>query len=200
MDLLNTTFRLRTHAIPVLAALCLAGGCAGTATVPSETLDPLTGATIGRAEVPLRFYEEQSGRAAYARNYVYLGPLWVNKSGDYRYYLWLGIWSTHVESVDNARRRDAFESVTIIADGEPLSLDVGGWTHSVIGASRDVYTRPVASALDAYYPVTLDQIRLLAEATDIRIRSAGVTGGSFERWDGDRGANDALREFVRRAN
>ena len=84
--------------------------------------------------------------------------------GSYRYYLWIGAWSTHASLRDDTKRRDALASVTIIADGEPLSFEIGSWTHDGVGVSTAIYDKPVATAIDAYYPVTLDQVRLLAEA------------------------------------
>ena len=106
----------------------------------------------------------------------------INSGGSYRYYLWLGIWST-VQDVDERERRDRFESIVLFADGEPLVLDVAGWTPEPIGASEPVYVRPVASAADAYYAVTVDQIRLIAKAKDLQLITSGTTRQSFELWD-----------------
>lgn len=52
------------------------------------------------------------------------------------------------------RSRDGFETIVIFADGEPLPLEVAGWTVAAIGASEPVNLKPVASAADAYYYVS----------------------------------------------
>ena len=182
----------------VVALLGLLNGCAASRVSLEPTLDPLTGVTFGRSAKPVVFYRDNSGQAAYARDYVYLGPIWVNRVGDYQYYLWLGLWSTHGGSIDDTQRRDEFARVTIIADGEPLSLEVAGWTPSDIGTSTDVYAKPVASAVDAYYPVTLDQIRFLSEASDIRIDAVAGGNDSYTLWDGANNGGRSLRRFVQR--
>ena len=52
--------------------------------------------------------------------------------------------------------RDDLESIVIFADGEPLLFELSGWTPDTIGASEPVYVKPMASAADAYYQVTMD--------------------------------------------
>ena len=193
------TYRIESVAghIALLLLMLLVGACSGMGTTPDTRLDPETGATIQRAAVPIRFFRDNSGRAAYARDFVYLGPLSVNRMGSYRHYVWLGVWSTHADSVDATTRRDELETITIIADGEPLALEVAGWTPGTIGVSAPVYKRPVASAIDAYYLVTLDQIRLISEARDVSIQTAAGESGRYEVWaSGERGA-EAMRQFVR---
>jgi hypothetical protein len=141
------------------------------------------------------FYRDVSGRAAYARDYVHVAPLEVNRSGAYRYYLWLGIWNT-MEDARSDQSRDGFESIVVFADGEPLPLEIAGWTATAIGASEPVYLKPVASAADAYYEVTLDQLRLISEAKDVRLQSTGKRRGSYEPWDDQKSAKAGLIEFL----
>ena len=128
-----------------------------------EFLDPETSATVSFTDTPVILFLDRSGRAAFSRDFVNVGPIQVNQMGRERYYLWLGIWST-IELTRDARRSAGFELVTIYADGEPMLLDLAGWTPDAIGASRSIYTRPVSSALEAYYEVSIDQIRVLSAA------------------------------------
>lgn len=158
-------------------------------------LDPLTAVTITYSDVPLVFYRDNSGRAAFARNYVHLAPLEVNRTGGFRYYLWLGIWNT-MQSGNTGESRDGFESVVIYADGEPLPLALSGWTAEAIGASEPIYLRPVSSAADAYYEVTVDQLRLIAASNDIRIQSTGPRPQSYELWDEQKSAKASLIKFL----
>jgi hypothetical protein len=176
----------------------LASGCGQSSQVIRESMDPMTAATVSASSVPLIFYNDNSAYAAHSRNYVYVGPVSINNMGQYRYYLWFGIWGT-IPSTPPAAERDGFEAVTIFADGEPLQLSLAGWGANAIGASRPVYNKPVASAADAYYEVTLDQIRLIAEARDLRILTTGSAAYSFELWDGQGSAYNALHAFVERS-
>lgn len=199
MAVLTQPGKTAAGTIALLLAMLLTSACGGMGTTPDSRLDPETGATIDRAAVPIKFFQDNSGRAAYARDFIYLGPLAVNRMGSYHYYLWLGVWSTHADSVDTTKRHDELEAITIIADGEPLALEVAGWTLGTIGSSAPVYDRPVATAIDAYYVVTLDQIRLLAEASDISIQVAPGEAGNYEVWTNGARGMEALRKFVRQA-
>ncbi len=97
---------------------------------------------------------------------------------------------------DIMEHRDGFESIVIFADGEPLPLELSGWTPNAIGTSEPTYLKPVASSTDAYYQVTVDQIRLIAEATDIRLQTSGSFPREFGLWDDQRSAKDCLAEFL----
>ena len=160
-----------------------------------DQLDPVTSVTISYCQTPMVFYRDVSGRAAYARDFVHLAPLEVNRGGDFRYYLWLGIWNT-MEDPRADQSRDGFESIVIFADGEPLPLEIAGWTVAAIGASKPVYLKPVASAADAYYAVTVDQLRLIAEARDVRLKTTGSRNESYEPWDNQKSARKSLTEFL----
>jgi hypothetical protein len=179
-----------------LLALLAVAGCASSTSSINDYLDPLTAVTVSYAKVPLVMYRDVSGHAAYARDYVHAGPIQVNRAGSFRYYLWVGIWST-LQDVDMFERRDGFESIVIFADGEPLQLDIAGWTADAIGASEAAYQKPVASAADAYYEVTMDQIRLLGEASNVQLRTTGSKPESYEPWDDQRSAKNSIAAFVR---
>ncbi len=182
----------------LLTAVVLASfiGCSSTDSMPTQKLDPLTAVTITFAKSPLVFYHDQSGRAAYARDYIHMAPLEVNRGGTYRYFIWLGIWNTQQDS-QTGGPRDGFESIIVLADGEPKVLELSGWTAASVGASEPIYLKPVASSSDAYYEVTADYLRLLAESTEIQVRSSGSRGASYEPWDNQERALISLRDFVR---
>lgn len=181
----------------LLAAVLLAA-CASPGVAVHERLDPQTAVTVAFNNTPLVLYRDSPSQAAFARNYVYLGPIEVNQSGTYRYYLWLGIWNT-MQTTSPSEHPDGFESIVLFADGEPLSLDISGWTPEAIGTSEPVYVKPVGGAADAYYRVTADQIRLLAEANDIRLQTSGSPVREFHLWDAQKSARNELAEFLQRA-
>lgn len=184
-------------AVRRLPALILVFGlvaCATSSRLTNEFLDPLTGVTVTSNDTPLVLYRDNPSRAAYARNYVHLGPIQVNRSGNYQYYLWVGVWNTMQTNTN--KHRDGFDSITVFADGEPLSLKLAGWTPEAIGTSVPVYLKPVASATDAYYQVTVDQIRVIAEASDIRIRTTGTSPKEYQLWDSQRAARKSLEAFL----
>jgi hypothetical protein len=177
-------------------ALALLIGCSSTGSLTNQKLDPLTAVTITYSKSPLIFYRDQSGRAAHARDYIHMAPLEVNRGGMYRYFVWLGIWNTQQDS-QTGGPRDGFESIVVIADGEPMVMELSGWTAASVGASEPIYLKPVASASDAYYEVTADYLRVLAESSEIRIQSSDARGTSYEPWDNQERALTSLREFLR---
>jgi len=181
----------------IFAALLAA--CAGSTPVVQETLDPGSGVTVLRSTAPMIFFRDNSSYAAHARDYIYLGPIEVNEMGTRSHYLWLGIWSTMRDDERLADDRIGFDNVILFVDGEPFPLELAGWTLDSIGVTEPVYVKPVASAADAYYYVTLDQIRLLAAAQRIELRVGSARPMHYELWDQQGPAREALIEFGRRA-
>jgi len=49
-------------------------------------------------------------------------------------------------------------------------------------------------------PATMDQIRVIAEASDIRLRTGGPRAESYEPWDNLSQGLSGIREFVRSLN
>jgi len=182
-----------------LIAVAILIGCASPSPVINDKLDPLTGVTVTFNNTPLVLYRDNPSLAAFARNYVHLGPLQVNRSGANQYFLWVGIWNT-MQTATLAEHRDGFESIVLYADGEPLSLELSGWTPAAIGASEPVYLKPVATSADAYYRVTADQIRLIAESRDIRLRTTGTLPKEYELWNDQKSARSDLTEFLGRVS
>lgn len=180
----------------IVAVLSL-HACAAPSHSVNDGLDPLTGVTVTYSNTPMVLYRDNPSHAAYARNYVHLGPLEVNKSGIHKYFLWLGIWST-LQTGGLTEQRAGFDSIVLLVDGEPLLLDVAGWTPEAIGTSAPVYPKPVAASLDAYYRVTADQIRLIADARDLQLRTTGPSPSEFGLWSEQRAAKRDMREFLDR--
>ena len=77
-----------------------------------------------------------------------------------------------------------------------MQLELAGWTPAAIGASRNPYLKPVASAADAYYEVTIDQIRLMAGASNLRLLTSGSQAAGFEPWNSQSAAYLALNRFL----
>ena len=181
----------------LILVMLLCAACVSTSTLVEEKLDMGTGVTVTHATAPIVLYHDNSSYAAHARDYVYLGPVEINRMGDYSYYLWLGIWST-ISDAERSFQRDGFDSVTLYADGEPLQLELVGWTLESIGVSEPVYVKPVASAADAYYRVTIDQIRLIANAREIELHAGTAPVRVYLMWDRQGSAHASMREFVDR--
>jgi hypothetical protein len=66
----------------------------------------------------------------------------------------------------------------------------------LFGAGEPIYTKPVATAADAFYEVSIDQVRPLAEASDIRLRTTGASPASYELWDTRQSVKGSIRAFL----
>lgn len=179
-----------------LAATLVIAACSSGPLV-ADRLDELTGVTVTHATRPVVLYRDRSAQAAFARDFVYLGPIEVNNMGRRQYYLWLGAWTT-TDSLESATEIGDFETIVIYADGEPLSLDVAGFTPESIGVSAPVYLKPVASTRDAYFRVTADQIRVMAEARELELRTSSLRPYLYRLWDGADSGAPGLQAFLRR--
>lgn len=175
--------------------LAILVGCASSPQRPREILDAQTSVMITYSSTSMLLYRDVPAHAAHAKNMVSLGPLQVNQSGHYRYFLWLGIWNTNYKASE-AGGRDGFDSIILFVDGEPLALEISGWTPSAIGASAPVYPQPVASALNAFYEVTADQIRFIAESNELSLLTSGFTTLPYEQWDEQLSAKQGFRTFL----
>lgn len=175
-------------------AAVLAGACASNSELVLSKLDPKTSVTITYNESPLVFFRTLSAGEKLDNEHLYIGPVEVNRSGDYRYYLWLATWGS-MDAKERHRRHDRFETIDVVADGEPVTLEISGSSMRAIGASEPIYKKPVAWATEAYYDLTLDQLRLIAEATDLRVQYSS-TRETFEPWDDQVSSKAGLIEFL----
>lgn len=191
---------MRTFFITLLSccAVVLLSGCSSTGAHVDQRLDPRTGVTVRWAREPVILYLDNSAYGAHARKYVSMGPIEVNRMGSYSYYLWFGVWNTVRDTERLIQGRDGFESVVLFVDGTPLPLDLAGWTLDTIGLSEPTYVQPVAGAADAYYTVTLDQIRMIALSRDIELHTGAGPLATYVPWDGVNAAADTFGAFTLR--
>jgi hypothetical protein len=190
--MVNSAKHSANYILGLIATMCVAA-CGSSTPLVQDWLDPMTGVTITHAEAPIVLYRDGSSRAAFARDFVDLGPIQVNRMGQHRYYLWLGVWSTMPNySADDAT--DGFESIVVYADGEPLQLELSGRTPSAIGASESIYVSPATA--DAYYEVTADQLRFISQASDVRLQTSGANTRSYQPWDSQQSGQRSMQAFV----
>ena len=161
----------------------------------TDRLDPLTGVTVTQSTEPFVLYRDESFRKGDDRDLVYVGPLQVNRMGDYRNFIWLGILSLERYGEMKMNTED-FMSIEILADSTSLKLEVSGWTPASIGMSEQVYKQVPEWADSAYYEVSMEQLRTLALANEIRLRTTAKIAPSYEPWSNQAQALSALREFV----
>ncbi|MBT8100578.1 MAG: hypothetical protein KJO82_12545, partial [Gammaproteobacteria bacterium] len=179
-----------------IALATLLFACATSQSPVVEKLDELTAVTITYSRTPMILSPNTSYDPKAPKEFVQLGAIEVNRMGALEYFLWLGITD---ESVRKSAHENppSFETVVVSAGDEEFQLDVHGWTQTSIGTSEAVYKKLFRTSLDAYYAVSLEQIRWLTEADGIRIRTTGDEPREYQLWYRPTTASDDLAEFVR---
>lgn len=132
-----------------------------------EYIDGTTGSTITAANEAMILYSEEPLLAANTRDYISIGPVEVNKSGQRSYLLWIGIWSTIDRpdfSGETVNRR--FDPIYFLIDGEPMEFSF----VSRVRKEQAPYSSSAPGTIEGYYATTRNQIERLAAAADLRIR------------------------------
>jgi len=124
-----------------------------------------------------------------------MGAIEVNRMGTRQHYVWLGI--SDVEQMASAEEHpDGYDSIVLIAGDQNVRLDVLGWSRKAIDASEPVYEKLFANSADAYYRITLDQIRLLSDLDQLKLRTTGSSRKEFIPWYEQAGFKEELNEFL----
>ena len=92
----------------VLVLLALLAGCAGVNQTLPPRIDDVTGETIVTLRKPVVLARQVPHLSTKARDYVYLGPVEIDRMGAQEFFLWVGMAST----VDPAYTED---KLTLIA-------------------------------------------------------------------------------------
>ena len=101
-----------------------------------------------------------------------------------------------MQAAHPAKRREDFESITIFADGEPLLLEISRWTADSAGLSIATYLKRVPPAAAVCYQVSADQIRMIAEASDLRLQPGGGSQKEFIPRGESAQSGDNLAEYL----
>lgn len=182
----------------MFAAVVLAtlSACAAGQAPVVEKLDAVTAVTYTHVRTPLILSPDMPLDRTQARDYVQVGAIEVNRMGSLNYYLWLGISDTHYAESPSTHQ-DGFESIVLTLDDQKLPLDIHGWTHEAIGVSGPVYKKFFSTTVDAYYEVTLEHVRLLADVDSMKILTSGAVPKEFVLWYTQNAAKAQLAEFLR---
>jgi hypothetical protein len=179
----------------VSLAAALLAGCAGSGPWV-ERLDERTGTTVARGGEPLVFAHAETRHSRSARDYLYLGPVEINRQGVREYLLWVGVATT----LDRGYLAPALappEVLYVTARGEPMELKLAPWEELAGPGAAAPYAPavPLERALGAR--VTLQQLTWLAEEPprSLVARGAGRGGLEYARWD----KHGTWKEFVGRA-
>lgn len=167
--------------------LLVTGGCATTGARVDERLDPQTAATVRATVAPFVYAQELPQFAANSRDYLSLGAVDVDRSGDHKYYFVAVFWST----IDRRRAGLAppapAERIELKLAGKSRTIDAAGHDGRPLGVSAPVAQPPTGYLNESWYPVTPADLRNFVAAPPATItvvrNSAPSTFRSWERAD-----------------
>jgi hypothetical protein len=171
--------------LAMLGALCLAGCLRAPAAL--ERLDERAGLVLSRAEEALVFARTERRYSRSARDYLYVGPVEINRQGTREYVLWVGIASTLDRAFLAAPVAPNPRALVITVEGEPLELPLVPWAELVrTSGAEPVYATAVPVTAELGARVTLQQLVLFERAPLAAILAEidGATSRSFARWAG----------------
>jgi hypothetical protein len=165
--------------------------CVGTrpATNVHQYLDTETGITLTSLQEPAIFYHASPRLAANARDYLYIGPVEMNRMGKLAHYLWIAEWSTIDRLPAKASIAPVAEplaEVVLILDGLPMQPQDQLEKNDRSGIPLKPYSLPVDTMHSVYMRVSRDQLRRIAAAKTVTVSVSGIDRPrAYKLWSGD---------------
>ena len=103
------------------------------------------------------------GLSAVGKDFLFAGPMTVNRNGVQRRYLWFALGTTVDRRLTGASEPD-LESVVLLVDDTPMNFELTPWNNA---ADAQPYALPFASQQSYAARVTASQIRALANAKHV---------------------------------
>ena len=152
-----------------------------------ERLDETSGATVVTQSEPRVFARSLPRYSRSGRDYLYLGPVEINRQGNRVYGLWVGLATTidplYMASTDYQDGVLYFE-----LNGELMALPLVPWTEWAPGlGKRSIYDTALALRQELVAAVTVDQLALLATVNvpNVYLSAPGGKSLRFALWSRD---------------
>lgn len=179
---------LRGYRFGVLAS-CLACAACAAPDIVDERFDATYGITwtVGTEIATFARTEAQFSRSA--RDYLYLGPVAVNRRGTIEYYLWVGAGTT-LDRGFLAPQATPPARLFVRVDGEPIELALALWADRVPELNgAQAYAPPVEVRTQLAARVTRNQLQMISAASVDAIEITDTDGAArsyvpWEPWTG----------------
>ena len=153
----------------------LAGGCAwqnDTDEMRASITDAGVSTTSSREAVWLA--APRRGLSAVGKDYLFVGPMTVNREGTRQTYLWFAVGTTIDRHLTGAHK-PTLDTVVMLVDGTPMTFDLVAWDD----ASASSPYRPAIESYASYAArVTGSQVRQLASADTVEAYVTDLNGRS----------------------
>jgi hypothetical protein len=163
----------------VLVAACQSGGGV------REAFDTRTGITWTVDRAPIVFARTEARFSRSARDYLYLGPVEINRQGTRDYYLWVGV-ATTLDRGYLAPATALPERLYVELDGEVIEFPLQPWAAlTPLTGEEFVYPTSVDVRVALGARVTSSQITRLAAGLPAAVRVAMPDSPTrqYSRWD-----------------
>lgn len=187
---------IRTWHLPAILLLVIVSACVAGQPAVVQKLDEMSAVTLTYGATPMVMSLDTPYGQSDDRRYLQVGSFEVNRMGGRTYFLWLGI-SGLESSAAAGSNAEAFASVTLLLENQSIDLDVVGWSHASLGIGEPIYKKLYANSIDAYYPITLEQIQLLANSSNPKLRTSGSAPMEYVPWYEQALFKRDLDEFLR---
>jgi hypothetical protein len=184
-------------------AACLAlalGGCV----IPQpdatrEVLDEDTGTTVVAMGTALEFYAPRPELGLQAASFAHLGAFESNRMGVRRLLLWLSVLPGGSSDVDAGTAANPQALSVMVGDGR-IEPPLASADARELGLARAPFKRPADWARDAYFDVTLAELRRIegAAALELMVTAADGSVQRYEVWKPERASLSRFIEAVSR--
>lgn len=164
----------------LMIIVCALTGCASSKSVQSR-LDS-SGLTVVTLDEVIVLARPTRHLATVARDYVYLGPVEINRMGTLEHYVWVGMAST-VDRALAVEPEPEAATLALLVDGVPMALSLLPW-------DKELDEPPYESSVPIYESfgarASLDQIKRIAQAESVEVHIITATGASvdYQKWQG----------------
>jgi hypothetical protein len=165
-------------------AVCLAlAACVAQDLWPREFVDPRTAVHATILAEPWVYAREVPMLAANARDYLNLGVVAINRSGDRTYWLGVVAWSTIDRTATDAGSARPGRLRLVYAK-ESIDLTPVEEGRRAVGLDRPEFTGPATRFSGDWYPLSVEQLRSLSEAppSAVELLLAESQALKFEKW------------------
>lgn len=117
---------------------------------------------------------ERPGLSAVGKDYLFVGPMTVNREGARRSYLWFAVGTTIDRRITGADKPQ-LDTIVLLVDGTPMTFDLVPWDNS---ADASPYSLAIDSYVSYAARVTSSQVRQLADASMLQAYLTDENGRS----------------------
>lgn len=158
--------------LPKLSLCVAAVVVSGCAWLPGMSNEPAAVAATPRAAIesgmsatssagPIWLAAQRPGLSVIGKDFLFAGPVVINRDGAQRRYLWFSVATTVDRRITGAAEAE-IESVVLLVDDTPMTFDLVPW-----GGDAEPYELPFAAQRSYSARVTQSQIRQIASAASL---------------------------------